>query len=397
MTAEAAPGQTRIYTFPGLKPGTFLYQSGSHPAVQVQMGLYGAVTHDAAAGAAYTDVPYLNEVLLLYSEIDVALHQAIAGNTYGTANGPTSTINYYPELFLVNGESYANEAATPAIESGAAGQATLIRLLNAGLRTHVPVLDNGALTLVAEDGNPYPFARPQAAVLLAAGKTHDATWTPPEAGVYALYDRSLSLSAPGQGAAGMLARLRFSAAPGGSIADGAPRPSPVDDALDDARGRRSRGQRPRERQRCRERRARHQHRFRNPHPRGGRQLHVPAGTELLRRRLVHLSSRQRRRRGSRHGDHHRCAGRRCPDRPGPGRRRPGHGDGARDAGRKRRRRRRAHLLPHLAADERQAEHRRSAVERAHAAHRGRPEKQLGSRHADLRRDGDLRVERDHGR
>ena len=48
MTPEAtANGGTASYTFTGLKPGTFLYQSGSHPAVQVQMGLYGAMTQDA--------------------------------------------------------------------------------------------------------------------------------------------------------------------------------------------------------------------------------------------------------------------------------------------------------------------------------------------------------------
>ena len=242
MTHEAAPGGSATYTFSSFKPGTFLYQSGSHQAVQVQMGLYGAVTQDAVAAVAETPgtpadpvagtpeipgtpatpaqaydlIPYHNEVLLLYSEIDVALHNAVASGTYGTPAGPTSTINYNPTLFLINGESYANEVVTPAIEAGAAGQSTLIRFLNAGLRTHAPVLDNGSLTLQAEDGNKYPFARPQATVLLAAGKTHDATWTPPAAGVYSVYDRSLSLSAPGQGAAGMLAKLRFSAAPGGT-------------------------------------------------------------------------------------------------------------------------------------------------------------------------------------
>ena len=221
MTAETLAGATGSYTFTDLKPGTFLYQSGTHQAVQVQMGLYGAVTQDAVAAVAgtpatpaeaYDLVPYDSQVLLLYSEIDVALHRAVADGTYGTPPGPTSTINYNPTLFLINGESYANETVTPAIEAGAAGQSILIRLLNAGLRTHVPVLDKGTLTLVAEDGNKYPFARPQAAILLAAGKTHDATWTAPAAGVYAVYDRSLSLSAPGQGAAGMLAKLRFSAA-----------------------------------------------------------------------------------------------------------------------------------------------------------------------------------------
>ena len=40
---------------------------------------------------------------------------------------------------------------------------TLLRLLNAGLRTHAPVLDNGSLKIVAEDGNKLPYAKDQAA------------------------------------------------------------------------------------------------------------------------------------------------------------------------------------------------------------------------------------------
>ncbi|HSL23642.1 MAG TPA: hypothetical protein VK886_19075 [Vicinamibacterales bacterium] len=210
MTAEAAPGGSQTYVFNNVKPGTFLYQSGSHQAVQVQMGLYGAMTQDAAAGEAYTGVPYASEVLLLYSEIDIALHDAVASGIYGRADlgGPTSTVNYKPTLFLVNGDSYANDA-TAAIDAGIEGQRTLIRLLNAGLRTHAPVLENGLLTLVAEDGNAAPYAQARAAVNLAAGKTHDAIWTPAAAGVFPIYDRMLSLNADGSSAeAGMLAKLR---------------------------------------------------------------------------------------------------------------------------------------------------------------------------------------------
>jgi hypothetical protein len=227
MTPETAPGNLGAYTFTGVKAGTFLYQSGSHPAVQVQMGLYGPMTKDAAAAVppadsnpgspaqAYTGVAYAQEAVLVYSEIDQALHHAVCpgivsgactAGTYGTASGQTSTIDYRPSLFLVNGESYTSASA--AIPAGSAGQATLLRLLNAGLRTHAPVLDNGSLTIVAEDGNKLPFGKDQAALLLAAGKTHDAIWTPAAAGVYSLYDRTLSLNAPGQGEGGMLAKLK---------------------------------------------------------------------------------------------------------------------------------------------------------------------------------------------
>ena len=44
LTHEAASGGSATYNFIAA-PGTYLYQSGSHPAVQVQMGLYGGVTN----------------------------------------------------------------------------------------------------------------------------------------------------------------------------------------------------------------------------------------------------------------------------------------------------------------------------------------------------------------
>jgi hypothetical protein len=227
MTPEAAPSATAVYTFSGLKAGTFLYQSGSHSAVQVQMGLYGAMTQDSAANVAYAGVAaagsqpaqaaigYQNEAVLVYSEIDQALHAAVDAGTYGTPAGPTSTVNYKPSIFLINGESYTN-ASMATIAAGSVGQVTLLRFLNAGLRTHTPVLDNGSLKIVAEDGNKLPFAKDQATVMLAAGKTHDALWTPATEGVYSLYDRTLGLNAPGQGSAGMLAKLKVgsSALPG---------------------------------------------------------------------------------------------------------------------------------------------------------------------------------------
>jgi FtsP/CotA-like multicopper oxidase with cupredoxin domain len=223
MTAETAPGMTGRYVFSGIKPGTFLYQSGTHQAVQIQMGLYGAMTMDDAASVpgaalAYAGVSYAHEVVLLYSEIDVALHESVANGTYGQpdSGGPTSTFNYRPSLFLVNGESYANDVKTPEIAAGAAGARTLIRMLNAGLRTHAPTLDNATLSLVAEDGNAYPFERAQAAVMLSAGKTQDAIWQP-AAGLYVMYDRMLNLTADVAGDAGMLAKLRVS---GGAPSDG---------------------------------------------------------------------------------------------------------------------------------------------------------------------------------
>jgi FtsP/CotA-like multicopper oxidase with cupredoxin domain len=210
FTAEAAPGGSQSYTWNNLKPGTFLYHSGTHPQVQVQMGLYGAMTHDAAAGLAYAGVPYHNEAPpLVFSEVDPVLHAAVANGRYGqavpnplppgltTADYPSSTIDYAPKYFLINGQDLSDPSL--ALAAGSAGQTTLLRLLNAGLQSRSPMLQGHYMRLVAEDGNPYPYAREQYSAFLPALKTVDAVITPAEAATYPIYDRRLAY--------GMLAHL----------------------------------------------------------------------------------------------------------------------------------------------------------------------------------------------
>jgi FtsP/CotA-like multicopper oxidase with cupredoxin domain len=208
---------TGVYRWNNLKPGTYLYSSGTHPAVQVQMGLYGAVTHDAAAGEAYAGISYDSEVPLLYSEIDPALHAAVAGGTYGTASYP-STVNYAPRYFLVNGAPF-EPGITPPLSAGTTGGKTLLRFLNAGLEDHAMVLQGQHMTLVAEDGNAYPWPRKQYSVFLAAGKTKDAIFTPGANVSYPVYDRRLRLTnAPGA-PGGLQATLDVSAAVPGPVAN----------------------------------------------------------------------------------------------------------------------------------------------------------------------------------
>lgn len=211
LVAETATGASTLYSF-AAKAGTHLYQSGTHPSVQVQMGLYGATVQDAAAGQAYTDVNYDNDVVMLYSEIDPAMHDAIAGTadgftaaTYGPGGAVTSTIGYKARYYLVNGESYTPGSSVVA---GDKGDRILIRFLNAGLESHVPVLQGKHMSLVAEYGNKYPQAREQYSVLLAAGVTKDAIFTPSSGGTYALYDRRLRLTNGAQaGPGGLMSML----------------------------------------------------------------------------------------------------------------------------------------------------------------------------------------------
>jgi len=190
------------YTWNNLKSGTFLYQSGSHPAKQHQMGLYGALTV-----GSYPEVS--NEVTLIFSEIDPALHAPLPPAEPMAA----TPLNYKPKYFLINGQSYAPGDPVPAIATGQRTTTLLVRLLNAGLMSHAPALQGPYMSVVAEDGNPYPYPREQYSVMLAAGKTMDALWKPTKNGTYALYDRSLSLSSNGAAGGGMLVHLAVNVPP----------------------------------------------------------------------------------------------------------------------------------------------------------------------------------------
>ena len=215
FTHETASTATGVYEWNNFKAGTYLYQSGTHPAVQVQMGLYGSAVKDEAAGLAYPGIAYDNDVVLLYSEIDPALHSAVANLEYGTAAYP-STINYQPRYFLINGEPH--NASTLPVGSLQLGEIALIRMINAGLTSHIPTLQTH-VDIVAEDGSPYPYVRPQYSALLAAGKTLDAVFTPASEGSYSIHDSAMGLSNSGVASGGMLAFLDVNAQSGAPVAN----------------------------------------------------------------------------------------------------------------------------------------------------------------------------------
>ena len=211
-TDETGVGVIGTYVWTGLDAGTYLYQSGTHPAKQVPMGLYGAlIVNDGG----YPGVPYDNEVTLLYSEIDPALHAPPSGAT---------PLNYKPAYFLVNGAPYS--AGQVPLPAGNVDQDLLIRFLNAGLKPHTPTIQGGYLEVRAEDGNPYPYPRKQYSVLLPPGKTLDAIWRPTTPGDHAVYDRALYLTSAGAPEGGMLTYLAVAAPAAAAATSGAPLTAP---------------------------------------------------------------------------------------------------------------------------------------------------------------------------
>jgi len=255
---------TATLTWTALKPGTYLIESGTHPSIQGPMGLYGVLVvttppSGTIAGTAYPNVSYNAEVPLILSEIDpvqnAAVAKAVASTGFsedtvwsgqpGQCGNPSSsnygscyppTVNYSPLYYLINGVSlnrtninYSVFATAPA--TGVTGQ-VLVRLVNAGLRMHVPSIV-GATTgtaspaapgfsLIAEDGNVLPGTpRVQNEVFLAAGKTYDVMVNAAAmAAALPIFDRQLSLSANNQRDAGMQAYITTNGAPAPLAAQG---------------------------------------------------------------------------------------------------------------------------------------------------------------------------------
>jgi len=208
--AETAAGAVGSYTWTSVKEGTYLYHSGTHPQVQVQMGLYGALV---VSGGTYPTAAA--EHVLLYSEIDPELHAAVATGIYGAAPGPTSTFDYYPQYFLINGKSHPG--TTPIAVDTSSN--VLLRFVNAGLKTHSPTLGGGLyMTLVAEDGNLYPFPVEQYGLELPAAKTIDAVLNVGADGTYPLYDRDLHLANSTATGGGMLVYIEAMTAAGAPTA-----------------------------------------------------------------------------------------------------------------------------------------------------------------------------------
>ncbi|TKB07288.1 Ig-like domain-containing protein [Desulforhopalus sp. IMCC35007] len=189
FTTPTPAGETVDYLWHNVdqNEGSYLYMSGSHPAKQVHMGLYGALKVGVYANTS-------GDVTLLYSEIDPALHNPPA---------PATPLTYKPRYFLVNGVEEAN------ITAGDTTEPVVLSFLNAGLDFHVPALNKGYMTLIAEDGNSYPYAKKQYSANLAAGKTIDAFWQPATAGDHVIYDRQGN---------NMLARITVGAGSGAPLA-----------------------------------------------------------------------------------------------------------------------------------------------------------------------------------
>jgi FtsP/CotA-like multicopper oxidase with cupredoxin domain len=172
-TSGAAPGATATYTFAGLDPGTYLYESGANATFQVPMGLHGAlVVHAADTGTVYgagTGTGFDVESPVVLSELDLDLNSLANPNDF-VMNG------YAPDYFLINGAAYPD---TDVI-SAAAGDDVALRYVNAGLLNHsMRVLGLHQRVVGRESHQLVGKARDVVAELLAAGEVAETIVTVP--------------------------------------------------------------------------------------------------------------------------------------------------------------------------------------------------------------------------
>jgi len=208
---SAVPGDMVTYEFAASSPGTYMYQSGTDQAVQVQMGMFGGliVYPTAGRGYAYAGQAFdaQHEYLLLFHEMDPDLHTAIELESRNGVTGNAVLANYDPlsrhnRYWTINGRSFPdviapNHAPTlPTQPYGGLVQVNaddpndgyeqlpaLVRYGNAGLDNHPFHPHGNHLRLIAQDARPYPDEIEAYTKSVAAGQTFDllASWEDVEA------------------------------------------------------------------------------------------------------------------------------------------------------------------------------------------------------------------------
>jgi FtsP/CotA-like multicopper oxidase with cupredoxin domain len=207
MTSEVLPGGGSVtYSFVAGNPGTYLYHSGSNPALQVEMGLLGALIVRPASpdplhqAYAHPGTSFDHEYLFLITEMDPLIHAQVDAQVMANpASVPVvDTSAFRPTLWFLNGRNAPDvmlDANVPWLPTQPynclprmhAGEKILMRVINAGRDLH-PLHTHGNNTwLIARDGRlleSAPGMGPDLAesnftLRTVPGETYDATfeWT----------------------------------------------------------------------------------------------------------------------------------------------------------------------------------------------------------------------------
>ncbi|HYH20204.1 MAG TPA: multicopper oxidase domain-containing protein [Azospirillum sp.] len=167
---------TRVtYSFVARRPGTYLYHSGTHQDLQVEMGLVGALvvrprgwSTSNRTAYGHPDTAYDHEHLLLLTDVDAEIHNAVqdavAARPSGTlAPVPVDMSKRFANYWFINGRNAPDTlqpAAVPwlptqpynALPRMHAGERVLMRMVNAGLDLHPFHHHGNHARVIARDG-----------------------------------------------------------------------------------------------------------------------------------------------------------------------------------------------------------------------------------------------------
>jgi manganese oxidase len=180
--APVDPGQEFVYEFTATPAGTRWYHSHTDPAVQVPMGLYGALIVEPHEAESYD-----REYTLMLAEWDTELTPGVAAGT--EPRGPKDQMLRGGELgadhFLLNGKMHG---AVPPLYVNE-GERVLIRLIHTGAIPHPIHLHGHSFRIVATDGNPVPEAAQwtKDTVLIGPAERYDLAFVADNPGVWMVH------------------------------------------------------------------------------------------------------------------------------------------------------------------------------------------------------------------
>ena len=170
LTREAPPDGVTVatYTFTAAAPGTYMYNSGTRPQMQIEMGLVGALIirpdgYDAETNKiAYNheSSAYDREYLFLHTEMDPLFHEAMSAGCMDIIDNTT----YNPVYWFMNGRCFPDTVlAAPstallphqpynALARMHPGEKILMRMIGAGRDAHPFHTHGNNFLLIARDG-----------------------------------------------------------------------------------------------------------------------------------------------------------------------------------------------------------------------------------------------------
>ena len=116
-TESGVDGDTVAYTFVASQPGTYMYHSGSHMNLQLEMGLLGALIVRPAMGANYAynsaDTYWDREYLFLLTDMDPRVHDAVEFGNLDQAE--IYLADRFAVYWFINGRAAPDNMADPYV------------------------------------------------------------------------------------------------------------------------------------------------------------------------------------------------------------------------------------------------------------------------------------------